>query len=63
MSKKTTPSSLRFNPVIENPKSKIQNCTGWSRREFLSAAALAGTGAVLGLRPEAAAAEAPPETT
>src|SRR5919106_1787485 len=35
----------------------------WSRREFLSAAALAGTGALLGLQPEAIAAEPPPETT
>ena len=35
---------------------------GWSRREFLSAAAFAGTGALLGLQPEAAAAEPPPET-
>jgi len=34
----------------------------WSRREFLGAAALAGTGALLGLRPEAIAAEPPPET-
>ena len=36
---------------------------GWSRREFLSAAALAGTGAVLGLRTDGLAAEPPPETT
>ena len=36
---------------------------GWSRREFLGRAALAGTGAVLGLRSEAMAAEPPPETT
>ena len=35
---------------------------GWSRREFLSTAALAGTGALLGLRSELMAAEAPPET-
>ena len=34
----------------------------WSRREFLSTTALAGTGAVLGLRSEATAAEAPLET-
>ena len=33
------------------------------RRAFLGSAALAGTGAVLGLRPASAAAEPPPETT
>lgn len=36
---------------------------GWSRREFLDTAALAGTGALLGLRSESVAAESPPETT
>src|SRR5712691_464176 len=35
----------------------------WSRRAFVRAAALAGTGTLLGLRPESAAAEPPPETT
>jgi NitT/TauT family transport system substrate-binding protein len=35
----------------------------WTRREFLGAAAIAGTGALLGLRSELAAAEPPPETT
>ncbi len=35
----------------------------WSRREFLSTATIAGTGALLGLRSEAVAAEPPPETT
>jgi NitT/TauT family transport system substrate-binding protein len=35
----------------------------WTRREFLGAAAVAGTGALLGLRSELAAAEPPPETT
>jgi len=34
----------------------------WSRREFLSTAALAGTGTLLGLRSGAFAAEPPPET-
>jgi NitT/TauT family transport system substrate-binding protein len=34
----------------------------WSRRQFLSTAALAGAGAILGLRSEALAAEPPPET-
>jgi len=34
----------------------------WSRRQFLSAAACAGTGAFCGLRSEAIAAESPPET-
>src|SRR5262245_46977380 len=50
-------------PKIQNRKSKIQNCTGWSRREFLSTAALAGTGALLGLQSTSLAAEPPPETT
>jgi NitT/TauT family transport system substrate-binding protein len=36
---------------------------GWSRREFLSKAALAGGEVFLGLRSELAAAEPPPETT
>jgi NitT/TauT family transport system substrate-binding protein len=40
-----------------------QKSDGWSRREFLGAAALAGTGTLLGLRPQSAAAEPPPETT
>jgi len=35
----------------------------WSRREFLTTTAMAGTGALLGLRSELAAAEPPPETT
>ena len=35
----------------------------WSRRQFLSAAALAGTGAAFGLRSGSVAAEPPPETT
>ena len=35
----------------------------WSRREFLTTAALAGTGAVLGLRTDGIAAEPPLETT
>jgi NitT/TauT family transport system substrate-binding protein len=36
---------------------------GWSRREFLETAALAGTGALLGLHLNVDAAEPPPETT
>jgi NitT/TauT family transport system substrate-binding protein len=36
---------------------------GWSRREFLSATALAGTGALLGLRSKVLAAQSRPETT
>ena len=35
----------------------------WSRREFLTTVAAAGTGVVLGLRSEAIAAEPPPEIT
>ena len=41
----------------------MRNKSGFTRREFVGAAALAGTGAFLGLRPESAAAEPPPETT
>jgi NitT/TauT family transport system substrate-binding protein len=63
MSKKTTRISLGFDPTIENPKCKIQNREGWSRREFLSTAALAGTGALLGWQSNSFAAEPPPETT
>jgi NitT/TauT family transport system substrate-binding protein len=36
---------------------------GWNRRKFLSGLTVAGTAAVLGLKPRAAAAEPPPETT
>jgi NitT/TauT family transport system substrate-binding protein len=35
---------------------------GWSRRKFLSTAAIAGTGTLLGLRTDGNAAELPPET-
>ena len=63
MSKKTARISLGFDPTIENPKSKIKNREGWSRRQFLSTATLAGTGALWGLRGESQAAEPPPETT
>ena len=35
----------------------------WSRREFVSGLTLAGTAGLIGLRPEPAAAEPPPETT
>jgi NitT/TauT family transport system substrate-binding protein len=37
--------------------------SGWSRREFFTTMATAGTGALLGLRSESLAAEPPPETT
>jgi NitT/TauT family transport system substrate-binding protein len=40
-----------------------QNNDHWSRREFLSTAALAGTGALLGFPSEPSTAEPPPETT
>jgi len=36
---------------------------GWNRREFLNTVGLAGTAALLGLRPQTAAAEPPPERT
>jgi NitT/TauT family transport system substrate-binding protein len=41
----------------------IRRVDRWSRREFLSTAALAGTGALLGLQSDSFAAEPPPETT
>ena len=40
----------------------IQNGVGWSRREFLRAAALAGTGTLLGLSSGTIAAQSKPET-
>jgi NitT/TauT family transport system substrate-binding protein len=71
MGKRTKRMSFRYDPIIENLKpvlsktegSKIQNRNDWSRREFLSTAALVGTGALLGLRSEPSAAEPPSETT
>ena len=52
MNRKTTLIGSDSDPAIQNrkaaPQTKIQNREGWSRREFLSAAALAGTGALLG---------------
>lgn len=62
MDKKTRRNSFHRDPTIENLKPEIQNWHGWSRREFLGAVALAGTGALLGLRSELHAAEAPLET-
>ena len=38
-------------------------CGGWSRREFVGGLTLAGTAGLLGLQPEYATAEPPPETT
>ncbi len=38
-------------------------CRGWSRREFVGGLTLAGTGGLLGLQPDCATAEPPPETT
>ncbi len=40
-----------------------RDATRWTRREFLGGLTLAGTTGFLGLRPEPAAAEPPPETT
>src|SRR5215468_5014761 len=62
MVKTNTRISFRSDPTIGNLKSKIENGKGWSRREFLSRAALAGAGIVLGLRSESLAAEPPLET-
>ena len=39
-----------------------QHNIGWTRRHFLSATALAGTGALLRSIPQASATEPPPET-
>jgi NitT/TauT family transport system substrate-binding protein len=62
MSHKHMRISFGFDPTIVNLKSKIQNRNGWSRREFLGAAAIAGAGALLGLPSEPSTAEPPPET-
>ena len=40
-----------------------QRSEGWSRREFLTKVALAGTAGYLGLERSSLAAEPPPETT
>jgi len=40
-----------------------RSSNGWSRRAFLTTAALAGTGSLLGLQSNLSAAEPPPETT
>ncbi len=40
-----------------------QRHEGWSRRKFISALGVAGTGALVGFRPELVTAEPPPETT
>ena len=40
-----------------------RHAVGWSRRKFLGGLTLAGTAGLVGLRPEPAAAEPPPETT
>src|SRR4029453_5784020 len=41
----------------------IRRSEGWSRREFLTKATLAGAAGILGLEPSLFAAEPPPETT
>jgi NitT/TauT family transport system substrate-binding protein len=40
-----------------------QRCEGWSRREFLAKATLAGAAGIFGVKPNSIAAEPPPETT
>jgi NitT/TauT family transport system substrate-binding protein len=62
MKKETTPIGLAFDPTIQNPKSKIQNWQGWSRRQFLSTAAIAGTGALFGWSSGAIAGQSRTET-
>src|SRR5215475_10457411 len=42
---------------------RTRKYNGWSRRQFLSTATLAGAGVFLGLQPEGLSAEPPPETT
>lgn len=42
---------------------RTKRAEGWSRRDFLSAATLAGAGTLLGFRTDGIAAEPPPETT
>ena len=63
MDKKATPMSMGLVPAIEKRprglKSKIENREGWSRREFLRAATVAGTVGFLGLGSEAAEAQQP----
>jgi len=49
--------------MVEGGNMNYIRGNGWSRREFLGAAALAGAGALLGLPSETATAEPPPETT
>jgi NitT/TauT family transport system substrate-binding protein len=51
-----------MNTLKEINLSKRHN-NQWSRRDFLTTAALAGTGAVFGLRSDSLAAAPPPETT
>jgi NitT/TauT family transport system substrate-binding protein len=51
-----------MNTLKENNLSK-RHKDQWSRRDFLATAALAGTGALLGLPSNSLAVEAPPETT
>jgi NitT/TauT family transport system substrate-binding protein len=71
MNKKITQISSGYDPAIENLKpvlsdtegSRIRNREGWTRRKFMGTTALGGAGALLGLRFETIAAEAPPETT
>ena len=46
MSNKIKRIGFGLDPAIENLKSKIENRDGWSRREFLSTEALAGSGAL-----------------
>ena len=66
MGKKPTRISFRSDPTIDNPKAapqtRSQNRQGWSRREFLTTVAAAGTGALLGFPSEPSTAEPPPET-
>ncbi|MGZ8479749.1 MAG: ABC transporter substrate-binding protein [Candidatus Binatia bacterium] len=62
MRKEITPVSLDFDPAIQNRNSKFEIREGWSRREFLTTVAAAGTSALLGFPSEPSTAEPPPET-
>jgi NitT/TauT family transport system substrate-binding protein len=48
---------------VEKGVSMKDQCPRWNRRRFVGGLTLAGTAGLLGLRPQEAAAEPPPETT
>ena len=62
MTNKRSHISSVFDLAIENPKSKIQNRDGWTRRDFLAKISLAGAGALFRSTANSLAAEPLPET-